>query len=384
MEDEAMYEAKILLWGMCGLALAGLTGFALIAVNASENRAATKALLTARDDLAQAGWRLNWRTMSSRFAILSTETDLTDVRLSGYVGDKHLLYGCDHVTVKTGRFQSGHIRLTFGGSQALAVASGTDKSGSVIFAMRLSGHGSAASVHFAENSDAGGKAIFILPEETADIEVSPIRYGATSGPLILQLIGVRSVITWSSVSKSQFTLASDTSLASVRLPFSVTGLGNRITALRAAASVSGSSGDAANGGGNHSNTTFTLHIGEGKLGPLSATLAGRLVYEKQSTGDFNLTLHGLDQTAHNLSEAGSISPPVAQIAHLFSLAVTRASRGLSVKENPVGPDDNDPGQTADKTSLTLPVRIRNGSWMVGNLPVETLGSLLPGNMRPVR
>ncbi|NHO33088.1 DUF2125 domain-containing protein [Acetobacter fallax] len=366
--------------------LAGMAGFAEVAWNLSENRSALQALADKQKDLARAGWTLNWSTVTPRWAVLATVMDIRDVRVSGRAGSYRVLYGCDRITVRTSWFQPGRMRLTFGAPQAFAISDGSSPSAPVLFAMRLSSSKESLSVIApGGRPEDSGKAVLSVPDAIVEVEVSPIRFGSVVAPFALRLANLHSVIVSGVAGESQRTMTTDTTLSGVTLPFAVAGFGNQVTDLRGAVSASGVFRDFNDSAAANGSTTVILHMGQARFGPLSATLAGHLVHDGQSNGDFDLTLHGLDRTAAHLADAGVIAPSVAQIAQVLGEAVDRAEQGKPLRKNAGGEEYYANAQSDGDSSATLmlPLRLRSGFWTLGNMPLEAAGSLLSGSTRAV-
>ncbi|NHN85366.1 DUF2125 domain-containing protein [Acetobacter musti] len=370
-------------------ALFCISGLSVVAFVITGNRMAMRSLLSQRDNLASSGWMLSWTGATSRPALFSTRIELENVRLSGPAGHYHVLYGCNHVTIRMNRFRIGQLTLTAGTSQAVALVDGDEPDAPVLFAMRLNGRGENLSVRAAGTGRAGVVVNLTFPDETAEIDVSPVRSGILAAPFTVRLRGLRSVITWGSAGSGLSQISSDTVLQEVILPLSVAGLGQQLSDIRLAVSADQRSdgrqprdrrsGQPVGNGIVSGETTVVVHMGEGRFGPLSAALAGRLVRSGgQNVGDFDLTLRGLDRTATRFARSGVVSPAIAQITHILTGAASHAAQGKPVH----APDD---GQTTDDeslpdsdTTLTLPLRIRDDSWTLGSLPLNAVQSLFPG------
>ncbi|MFT8805482.1 MAG: DUF2125 domain-containing protein [Acetobacter aceti] len=309
-----------------------------------------------RETLLRQGWSVSWRTPGFSLFSLPWRMTLRDIRLSGPFKNSHLVYGGDAMTLSPAGPFSSAIRIDFTGSQALLL--GRDSLHPDL-AFRLTGTGvNVIASRFAKDGET--HAAFRVKNSRLEVYAIPFAPRGISLPFSLGLSRVQGRTEWYLKQTQRADIAVDVTAAAISLPVAVPGSGNLVEALHVALSA----GEMESGNGDL--PTVTLHIGEARLGPSSFAVAGKLACQPDVVGDFNLTLRGLEKIADSMVVAGAAPPEVRRLTMLIERYKTQGN--LEQPSEKTGYGD----ESMPDTVIDLPLRLRNGQWMIGALPVGSL------------
>ncbi|NHN87163.1 DUF2125 domain-containing protein [Acetobacter conturbans] len=348
---------KAALIGIASLLLSG--GGVALGIH-SENLALLTALQTEQTALARQGWTLTWSRATPHAALLASRMTLSDLRLSGPLGATRLSYGCNVVTLSISHFSS-RTTATFGSTHALLLARGPVPD----LALRLTGNGITLAVH-----PTSGETEAALTIPAAHVEIDTLPSVNIPTPFTLDVHSLTTVARWQAARTTiQPLLTTDTTIDRLGLPQSIPGLGNTLDTIRIALSTSGFPETQRQ----TATPVTTLHLGEAHLGPAALALTGKLTWQNDPVGEFDLTLRGMDRAVRKMAASGSISPEIGQIAILLGrigdVARTGGHTALPPTENG-GSNIND--LSTPETTISLPLRLREGAWSLGAMPLAPL------------
>lgn len=325
-------------------------GCVLAAGVQQQHRVTLRALSQLQKEMAHQGWSISWSQVHPVFSLWRTDADLTDVRLSGPVTDAYLLrYGCARIRVSASRWHYGRITLRFQGPEALVLSSSSQ--GAALLALRAVSDGQIADLRPDRQEISIG-----FPHITTDLESASFLPLSVHYPVSLLMTQATLALHRESPPSA---LSAEFTARQVTFPRDLTGLGDTLTAIHLAATVTRQSGQ----------THVQLHLGDGRLGPLALGMAGQATFDPHGNGDFDITMHGLDDTLTHLTQTGTVSPSVAGMARLMTEGRAIPSRQL--------PDTRE-------AILTVPLRLRNDVWTVGALPAPVLNALVQAGAQSTR
>ena len=350
----------------------GLVGGASLAILLSvtapfiiraEERSLMRGLEQQQKQMAAQGWRLTWGQAVPHAAFLKIRLGLTDVRLTGPLGGRTVSYGCNRVMISHARFSS-RVTVETGGTHGLLLTHGDQTD----LAVRLVG--ADASLVVRPNVTPLEAALTV---PAASMEVASFPASGLTTPFTLRLKSLSSVVRWQPVRNGAASLlASDATVAQLVLPQPVIGLGDSVENIRIALSSTGLT----NSGDKAEVPETILHIGEGHLGPVSFLLAGKLAWQDDPVGEFDLTMRGLDNAVHQMADSGVVSPEIGRFTEILQKIASRSrmSSGVSVKKN------EELSETISVT-LSIPLRLRSGVWSVGTIDAAPLAQWLKSGAR---
>ncbi|MFT8719261.1 hypothetical protein [Acetobacter sp.] len=346
---------------VAGASLAILLGVSAPFIIRAEERSLLHALEHQQKQMAAQGWKLTWRQAVPHAALLKIRLDLTDVRLTGSVGGRTLSYGCNQVGISHARFSS-RVTVEAGGTHALLLTHGNQTD----LAVRLVGADANLVVH---PNVTPLEALLAVPAASMEVESFPAS-GLTT-PFALRFKSLSSVLRWQPVSNGQASLlASDTTVTQLVLSQRIAGLGDSVENIRIALSSTGltSSDDEV--------PETILHIGEGHFGPASFSLAGKLAWQADPVGEFDLTMRGLDNAVHQMAVSGVVAPEIGRFTEVLQKIASRSVTSSNVSEK-----KNEQSSDTSSVTLSMPLRLRSGVWSVGTIEAASLAQWLKSGTR---
>ncbi|MBV1838316.1 DUF2125 domain-containing protein [Acetobacter estunensis] len=340
------------------VALVILVGGGGVLARQAGNRAILRGLEASRHDLAQHGWSVSWRIVRPRWALFVATVEFVDFRLSATVGDFRVFYGADVLAVRRPHFFSHDVMMFPGKRQALVV----NRREETVLALRLVSE----RTHLVAQLSSEGvvrNLVLTMPQVTMDLAALPALVPTGSLPATLVAESVR--VRLHNRPQDRGGLAVDIGLEALRLPFSWPGLGDTLHGVEAAFSLPVTTG----------RETFLLHLAQGKLGAASAALSGRMTGWPVPTGDFDLVLRGVDVATQNMAASGAVSPEVGEAAAVLG----RIARHDA---SPVTNGGDTKAKSGKEPLVDLPLRLREGRWWVGTLPLSAVLGLIARSRQP--
>ncbi|MCH4090942.1 DUF2125 domain-containing protein [Acetobacter sp.] len=299
------------------------------------------------------GWTVSWRVSGFSPFSVPWQVTLRDVRLEGPLKDSHLVYGGDAVILSpTGPFSSS-VRMDFTGPQALLLGHDPDHPD---LAFRLTGNGVRATA-FPVDDGKEIHASLSADDDRLEVHAMPFRFADPMLPFSIGLKKLQGRTVWYLKQSRVEGMAADMTISSVSLPVAWPGVGNLAERVHVAFSATGMQEE---------DRKLTVHIGEARFGAASFSVTGKLVLQHDAVGDFDLTLHGLEKIVDAMVAARAVTPDVRRMTLLIERF--RAQGNLQ----PLSDVQKAGDSAAPDTIIDLPLRLRNGEWMVGALPAATL------------
>ncbi|WP_291362504.1 DUF2125 domain-containing protein [Acetobacter sp. UBA5411] len=306
-----------------------------------------------REILLKQGWSVSWRVSGFSLFAFPWQVTLRDVRLDGPLKDTRLVYGGDAVTVSPAAPFSSLVRLDFTGQQAFLL--GHD-SAHPDAAFRLTGSGLHATVG-AANSGEEIHAAFMADDDQFEVYAMPFPLGQSALPFSVGLRKLQGRTEWYLKQNYLEGAAADVTVETVTLPVAWPGIGNLAEKVHVALSSSETEGG---------DRGLTLHIGEARFGPSTVAVTGKLVWQRDATGDFDLTLRGLEKVVDAMMVGHVVTPEVRHMTMLIERFRAQGNLQSPPKTEKTGE------ATAPDTIIALPLRLRKGEWTIGTLPAATL------------
>ncbi|OUJ16332.1 hypothetical protein HK28_01615 [Acetobacter sp. DsW_063] len=321
-------------------------------------RAALSTLDAQRQDMARHGWIVSWSRASASGGLVIRRATLRDVRISGVLDGKRVLYAADRLDISTDMLRPRRVSVVPEGAQAVALFAqrSSGEAEGVLFAARIMCDGAQLVLHM----NAGDvDAAITASKFTLEIERSP----ASSRPVALGLRGLKARLAWG---KAYLGMAGDMSAKTLRLPVTVPGLGTQVDGLHVAASI----------GGDEASPVVLLHFAQGTVGPVNMRLSGRLVRGQDWTGDFDLVGVGLAAAIRRAAADGAASPTLARVASLLDRELADF-QGSEVAAPPAATGDDGRRAASSESGesgalISVPLRLRGGVWMLGAVPLADL------------
>ncbi|MBO1361577.1 hypothetical protein J2D73_17465 [Acetobacter sacchari] len=365
-EDAAACEVRIR-WPLAALSTLALSVVAMTPMPGGE-RAALSTLDAQRQDMARHGWIVSWSRASAWGGLIIRHATLRDVRISGVLDGKSVLYAADRLDISIDMLRPHRVSVAPEGAQAVALFArpSPGEAEGVLFAARITSDGAQLVLHRAASSDgAGGMDAAVTASNLAlEIERSPVSSKLT-------VFGLGGLDARLASGNANGGLAGDISVKRLNLPVALPGLGKQVNGLRVAASI----------GGDESSPVVLLHLARGTIGPVNVRLSGRLVRGLDWTGDFDLVGVGLAAAVRRAAADGAASPDLAHVVSLLDRELADF-QGSDVSAPPVtvaaaGDDGRQaaPAESGENGALiSVPLRLRGGVWMLGAVPLADLSA----------
>ncbi|WP_218030242.1 hypothetical protein [Acetobacter nitrogenifigens] len=351
-------------WPLVVLSTLALSVVAVTPMPGGE-RAALSTLDARRQDMARHGWVVSWSRASAWGGLIIRRATLRNVRISGVLDGKRVLYAAERLDISTDLLRSHRVSVAPEGAQAVALfarPSPGDAEG-VLFAARITSDGAQLVLHRAASADGVGAAV-TASNLALEIERSPV----SSKLIAFGLRGLDARLAWGNANGG---LAGDISVKRLNLPVALPGLGKQVDGLRVAASI----------GGNESSQVVLLHLARGTVGPVNMRLSGRLVRGLDWTGDFDLVGVGLAAAVRRAAAGGAASPALARVVSLLDreLADFQGSDATAPPVTVAAAGDGGrraaPSESGESGALiSVPLRLRGGMWMLGAVPLADLSA----------
>lgn len=359
-EDAAACEVRIR-WPLVALSTLALSVVAVTPMPGGE-RAALSTLDARRQDMARHGWIVSWSRASAWGGLIIRRATLRDVRISGVLDGKRVLYAADRLDISTDMLRPHRVSVAPEGAQAVALFArpSPGEAEGVLFAARITSDGAQLILHRAASADGVGAAV-TASNLALEIERSPV----SSKLIAFGLRGLDARLAWGNANGG---LAGDISVKRLNLPVALPGLGKQVDGLRVAGSI----------GGNESSPVILLHLAQGTVGPVNMRLSGRLVRGQDWTGDFDLVGVGLAAAIRKAAADGAASPNLARVASFLDRELTEF-QGSEVTASPATTGDDGrraaPSESGESGALiSVPLRLRGGVWMLGAVPLADLSA----------
>lgn len=303
-----------------------------------------------RGVLLKQGWDISWRISGFSLFSFPWQVTLRDVRLSGRLKDSQLIYGGDAVTLSPAGPFSSSVRMKFTGQQAFLLGHDSDHPD---FAFRLRGSGLRATAASA-NDGREIHASFAAEDDRLEVHALPFPLEQPALPFSVELRKLLGRTEWYLKQNHLEGVAADVTASAVTLPVAWPGIGDRAEKVH----VAFSSNETEDG-----DQGVMLHIGEARFGPSSVAITGKLICQHDATGDFDLTIRGLEKTVDAMAEAHAVAPDIRRVTSL----IERFRIQGNLQKLPEGGGDGN--ASAADTLIEVPLRLRKGEWTIGAMPV---------------